>query len=134
MWKVEIEWRSSKAKFVVLLVRADPEPVVVAVSFACDRTIASANLNCVNAAFLLKAERRMPRVRLEQSEILLRESLHVLRQLIITSPERREGVGLHGIGRKFPASISASILSKAAACLPPGEKSSSICSSQPSLS
>jgi hypothetical protein len=43
-------------------------------------------------------------------------------------------MALQGIGRKFPASISASIFSKAAACFPPGEKSCSNSSSQTSLS
>jgi hypothetical protein len=34
---------------------ADPEPVVLAVAFACDGSIAPANLNRVDAAFLLEA-------------------------------------------------------------------------------
>jgi hypothetical protein len=55
-------------------------------------------------------------------------------QFVITSPERSKRMGLHGIGLKFPAPISASIFSRAAACFPPGEKSCSNSSSQTSLS
>src|SRR5438552_18407708 len=76
----------------------------------------------------------MPWIGFEEREILLRESLHLLRKRIVALPERSERMGLHGKGRKFPASISASIFSKAEACLPLGEKSCSNCSSQESLS
>jgi hypothetical protein len=46
---------SSEPEMVVLLVRPDPEPVVFTVSFAGERTIAPANFDRVNGAFLLKA-------------------------------------------------------------------------------
>jgi hypothetical protein len=52
---------------------------------------------------------------LEQLEVLSRESLHMPWQLVLTSPERSKRMGLHGIGLKFPAPISASIFSRAAA-------------------
>src|SRR4029077_851965 len=110
------------------------KPVVLAVPFAGDRAVTPANFYGVNAALLLESERRMPWIGFEKREVLLRESLHVLRQRIVAPPERSERMGPHGKGRKFPASISASIFSKAEACLPPGEKSSSNCSSQESLS
>src|SRR6266404_3513984 len=71
---------------------------------------------------------------LEQLLVLSRESLHMPWQFVITSPERSKRMGLHGIGLKFPAPISASIFSRAAACFPPGEKSCSNSSSQTSLS
>ncbi len=70
----------------------------------------------------------------KQLEVLSCESLHMCGQLVITAPERGERMGLHGIGLKFPASISASISSNALACFPPGEKSCSNSSSQTSLS
>ena len=124
----------SETKVVIDLVRADPEPVVFAVSLACDGAVTPANFGGVNAALLLEAERRMPWIGFEEREVLLGESLHVLRQRIVAPPERSEHMGPHGKGRKFPASISASIFSKAEACLPPVEKSSSNCSSQESLS
>ena len=76
----------------------------------------------------------MVRIGLKQLEVLPRQSLHVFRQLVVASPEGGERTRFHGIGLVFPASISASICSKAAACLPPGEKSCSRCSSQTSLS
>jgi len=71
---------------------------------------------------------------LEQLLVLSRESLHMPWQFVITSPERSKRMGLHGIGLKFPAPISASIFSRAAACFSPGEKSCCNSSSQTSLS
>jgi hypothetical protein len=71
---------------------------------------------------------------LEQLEVLSRKSLHMPWQFVITAPERSKRMGLHGIGLKFPASISASIFSNVPECFPPGEKSCSSSSSQTSLS
>jgi len=44
--------RSSKFEIIVVLVRPDPEPVVMAFAFAGESTIAATNLDGVNAAFL----------------------------------------------------------------------------------
>src|SRR5947208_3523500 len=52
----------------------------------------------------------MPWIAFEEREILLRESLHLLRKRIVALPERSERMGLHGKGRKFPASISIDLL------------------------
>ena len=47
---------------------------------------------------------------IEAVEPMRRESLRMSWQFVITSPERSKRMGLHGIGLKFPAPISASIL------------------------
>src|SRR6266478_2382142 len=49
----------SEPEAIVLFVRSDPEPIVFAVALTCDGSIAPANLNRVDAAFLLEALRRM---------------------------------------------------------------------------
>src|SRR6266481_7806890 len=71
---------------------------------------------------------------LEQREIFTGYLLDVLRESLVVFPKRRQRMGAHGSGVKLPASISASIFSNAFACLPSGEKSSSISLSQASLS
>jgi hypothetical protein len=47
--------RVSEAKAVVLLVRADPEPVVVSVALSRDRALAPADFDRIGAAFLLES-------------------------------------------------------------------------------
>ncbi len=42
----------SKSEIVVILVRADPEPVKMALAFASHGAVATTNLDGVNAAFL----------------------------------------------------------------------------------
>jgi hypothetical protein len=76
----------------------------------------------------------MPAIRLEQRELLIRKSLNMLRELMVTPPERLQRVRSHRSGVKLPESISASIFSRAFSCFPPEEKSFSISSSQASLS
>jgi hypothetical protein len=83
----------SKFKVVVLFVRADPEPVVFPASFASDGAIVAANLDCVNAAFFPKTQRRMPRISLEKSKVFVGELLNVPGKLMVASPERPQRVG-----------------------------------------
>ena len=45
----------SKSEFVIFLVRADPEPEIIAVALASDGAIAATDFGGVNSAFLLKA-------------------------------------------------------------------------------
>lgn len=111
---------------VVFFMSADPKPVVIAVSLASEGAVTAADFRRVNAAFFLKTQRGMARVCREESEVLVGEILNFLREPMIALPERRKRVRPHGNGVKLPASISASILSRAAACFPPGEKSRSI--------
>jgi hypothetical protein len=77
---------------VVLLVCADPEPVIMTVSLASQGAVAPTDLDTINCAFLAKAERRMPRVRLKQSEIFIRKLLDMRGQQIVGSPERLQRV------------------------------------------
>jgi hypothetical protein len=44
-----------EAKVVIGFVRSNPEPIILAVSLACDRAITSANFYRVDAALLLKS-------------------------------------------------------------------------------
>jgi hypothetical protein len=81
-----------KAKTIVFLVCADPEPVIMTVSLASQRAIAATDLDSVNCAFLAKAERRMPGISLKQSEIFVRKLLDMRGQQIVASPERLQRV------------------------------------------
>jgi hypothetical protein len=47
--------RRSKLKIIVILMRADPEPVVIALPLAGESAPAATDLSGVNAAFLAKA-------------------------------------------------------------------------------
>jgi hypothetical protein len=49
-------------ELIVLLMCADPEPVVMTVPLASQCTVAPTDLDSVNCAFLAKAERRTPRI------------------------------------------------------------------------
>lgn len=67
--------------------RADPEPVVITVTLASQGTITATDLNRVDRAFLAKAQRWMPRIRLKQGELLVRELLNVCGKLLVALPE-----------------------------------------------
>ena len=124
---VSIIEQELKSEVVVRLVRADPEPVEFAAALSGECAVAATDLDGVDAAFFLEAQRRMSRVGFEEREILVGKFLDVPGELFITLPKGSEHVGLHGMDVNFPASISASILASASACLPPAEKSSSSC-------
>jgi hypothetical protein len=96
------------------------------ISLASQGAVAPTDLDTINRAFLAKAERRMPGIRLKQSEIFICKLLDIRGQRIVASPERLQRMSSHGSGAKLPESISASIFSSVFSCFPPGEKSSSI--------
>jgi hypothetical protein len=81
-----------KAKTVVFLVCADPEPVIMTVSLASQGAVAPTDLDSINCAFLAKAKRRMPRISLKQSEIFIRKPLDMRGEQIVASPERLQRV------------------------------------------
>jgi hypothetical protein len=81
-----------KVKTVVFLVCADPEPVIMTVSLASQGAVAPTDLDSINCPFLAKAERRMPRISLKQSEIFIRQLLDMRGQQIVAFPERLQRV------------------------------------------
>ena len=85
--------------------RPDPKPVVISVSFAGYGAVMASHFGGVNAALLLKPERRMPGVVAEEREVLVGQPANVLGQLIVALPKERQRTGLHGSGLKSPASI-----------------------------
>ena len=109
MEKGVLEWWSesvaSKSKAIVMFVRSDPEPIIIAISFAGQCSVAAANLRRINAPFFLKANRGMVWVGLEESEFFVSEFLNVLRQRVIALPKGRKRPRSHGNGVKLPASI-----------------------------
>ena len=62
------------------------------VSLASQCAVAPTDLDSINCAFLAKAERRMPRVSLKQSEIFMRKLLDMHWEQIVASPERLQRV------------------------------------------
>jgi hypothetical protein len=56
---------------------ADPEPIVMSVSFASEGAVAPTDLDAVDCTFLGKTQGGMPGIGLEQSEILVCELLNV---------------------------------------------------------
>ena len=112
---------------VIGLMSADPKPVIFAIPLARDGSVTPTDFYGVNATFFLKTQGGMLRVRLEERKIFMGKLLRLLWKLFIGLPERRQRVRLHGNGVKLPASISASSSCNLAVCIPPGEKSSSIC-------
>jgi hypothetical protein len=68
--------------------RADPEPVVMTVALASQCTVTATDLDGVNNAFLAKAQGGVPRIRLKQNELLIRELLNVRWKLFVALPER----------------------------------------------
>ena len=52
----------AKMEIVILLVRADPKPVVLAAALARDGAVAAPNLNAVNDTFFLEAQGGMTRI------------------------------------------------------------------------
>jgi len=82
----------SKFEIVVILVSADPKPIVIPISFASDSAVTAADFNSMNAAFLFEAQRGMSWVCFKKREILVSEYLDVLGKLMITFPERFERV------------------------------------------
>jgi hypothetical protein len=83
---------SSKFEIIVVLVRANLKPVVIAVTLASDGAVTATDFDAVNTAFFAEAQRWMSRIRLKKSEIFVGKLLNVLGQLVITLPERRQCV------------------------------------------
>jgi hypothetical protein len=76
-----------KSELVAVFVRSDPEPIIIAISFAGQCSVAAANLRRINAPFFLKANRGMVWVGLEESEFFVSEFLNALRQRVIALPK-----------------------------------------------
>jgi hypothetical protein len=72
-------------EIVVFFVCSDPEPVVMTIPLPSQGTVATADFDGVDFAFLGKAQRGMPWIDLEQGEILLGELLNVLREFFVTT-------------------------------------------------
>jgi hypothetical protein len=72
--------------------RADREPVVMTVSLASERAIASADFGSINLTLFAEVQRRMAWVCLKQSEVLFRELLNVPKELVVTLSEGPQGV------------------------------------------
>jgi len=82
----------SQPKFIVILVRADAEPIIMASALPRESAIATANLRGVNAAFLAETKRGMLRIFFKQREILIGQLLNVLREPLVAFPEGRQRV------------------------------------------
>jgi hypothetical protein len=80
----------SKFEVIIILVRANPEPEVIAVALTRDSAVVATDFDCEYAALLFKAQRWMSRIRLEKSEIFVGELLNMLRKPVIALPERRQ--------------------------------------------
>jgi len=78
-------------KFVVLSMRADPEPMHAALDSSAQCAMVKANTNAVKATacYRLKVKRRMRGIGLEQLEVLACERLNFRRQGVKALPKPR---------------------------------------------
>jgi len=63
--------QTSKLEIIVILMRANPEPVVPTISLAGEGAIAATNLGGIDPPFLAEAWRRMARIFLNNAKFLL---------------------------------------------------------------
>jgi hypothetical protein len=84
--------RNSQFEIIVVLVRANPEPEVIAIPLTSESPITASNFRRVNGAFLLESQGGMSRVGSKKPEILVGEIPDPFGQLLITFPKGRQRV------------------------------------------
>jgi hypothetical protein len=120
--------------------RTDPKPVEDIACANGQRSIGTGYPNRPEWSNGFQVQRRMKRIGLKQSVLLVGSLLYLDREIIVSQPEARQRSRLKrhsrrsarplSMGRVRPSAISRSSSDRSAAPRPPAEKSRSICSSQ----